>query len=44
MDHIEQYMASNKFTLNSEKSIIIILSKDKDMKKYFSVEIKGKTI
>ena len=44
LQRIEHYTNSNKLALNPDKSRIMIISKDKEIKQNLSVEIWGKTL
>ena len=44
MDKLKTYMDANKLALNKDKSKILIISKDKNMKENFQVNLDGKIV
>ena len=44
MSKLENYMSANRLLLNSDKSQVMLFTKDKEIKKNFKIILKGKTI
>ena len=44
MEKVEDYTRANKLLLNTDKTRIMLITSDKDYKKEFSIDFKGKTV
>ena len=44
MDQVTEYMTSNKLSLNQDKTAIMIVTKNKTLRKNFEITLKGKKV